>query len=364
LSPSASDRVVSVSEWCPAPSDAAQHLYPQISTLPRLSRLVNDFLILARKEYFTAREFEEIISRDAQLHAWLLRQANSGCFNPSRPIDSVADASVIIGLEALKRMVYVVCCRDLLHCRMRCYRYPGNGFWLHSLAVATCCRGLSTISPTDSLTGEEAFVAGLLHDVGKRIIDENLSRRGGPRPIPRRDEITACGLDHADLSSRIVSNWGLPGAIGEAICYHHDLAPTGSTRRGPALVAMANRICNTWGVGIWTYPKYDVEIRKSDIQDGLSVLQIDSQRLSRLLDELRRTLTSLDEMLRQLGNNSIADVDAPADMIETSADETDTPPEAEGRAGRRSALDKRQTDRQRRGAQRLRDKRRRRRKKR
>jgi len=106
---------------------AAEHLLPQIKRLPELSQVVNDFLTLSRKQYLTAREFEEVISRDRDLHAWLIRQANSGFFNPARPIHTIADASVIIGLDALQRMVHAVCSRDLLRYRMRCYHLPGNG---------------------------------------------------------------------------------------------------------------------------------------------------------------------------------------------------------------------------------------------
>jgi len=329
---------------------AADRLLPQIKRLPQLSHLVNDFLTLSRKQYLTAREFEEVISRDRDLHAWLIRQANSGFFNPARPILTIADASVIIGLDALQRMVHAVCSRDLLRYRMRCYHLPGNGFWLHSLAVAACCRSLAGAGDRCPLNAEEAFVAGLLHDVGKRVLDGLLPRRGGQRPIDRAQELAACGVDHAVLSARIIDQWGLPAGIGEAVRRHHASAEA-ALQPGGALVQLADAICTDWGVGIWTYPKLDLEIDPARYRRQLSALGFVNTVLVDQLDTLRPLLANLDEMLRALDHNPV---------VRKGSASSDTAAEAAGAAAPgnttgsddRSRHDRQQSHRQRSGRQR------------
>ena len=97
----------------PCLDDLAAELRPQIEALPRLTRLVVRYLaLLARDE--SPRALAEGLEADGVLSRWLLRQANSGYFNLPRPVVTLADALVVIGVEALTRMVFAVCTRDLL----------------------------------------------------------------------------------------------------------------------------------------------------------------------------------------------------------------------------------------------------------
>jgi len=192
----------------PAPAipqldDLTAALRPQVEALPRLTRLVVRYLaLLARDE--SPRALAEGLEADGVLSRWLLRQANSGYFHLPRPVVTLSDALLVIGVEALTRMVFAVCTRDLLTFHQ--HRYPGGGseFWKHGLICGALARALARhAGPWCGLVPEEALLAGLLHDLGKRPLDPLLDRRHGHRPVTREEERHAAGADHAAVSALI-----------------------------------------------------------------------------------------------------------------------------------------------------------------
>ncbi|MFO7652610.1 MAG: HDOD domain-containing protein [Candidatus Krumholzibacteriia bacterium] len=322
--------------------DLPPALADRLAHLPRLSAVVSDFLTLARKEYLTAREFESVLAGDPVLRAWLLRQANSGFFNLARPVRTLAEASVVIGLERLQRMVYAVCSRDLLDHRLKVYHYPDQGFWLHAMAVGVTARMLvDAASPPgpgsppgaggrSDLGAEEAFVAGLLHDAGKRVLDGVLPTAGGPRLVSRDDEREACGLDHAQISARIAASWSLPPSVVVAVAEHHGTAGAEAVEAGSgaALVGLADALCNTWGLGVWVYPRLKLE---PDVGPWLAVrraLLLDDDRAWEvLLARLRPVLGGLAEMLRLCRVNPVVDRPSP-ESADAAGDDRDAAGEA------------------------------------
>jgi len=332
------------------PDGRVLDLSERLAELPRIPDIVMDFLALARRDNLTAREFEATLARDAGLERWLLRQANSSHSGQVRRIETLAEAMVIIGFERLKRMVYAVSSRTLLDRRLRCYDHADQGFWLHAMATGVVARAL-----LDEATGvaarqeghpgrlcdlnrEEAFIAGLLHDVGKLVLDEALPRRGGRRKVSRAEERACCGFDHAWLSARIAASWRFPAGVIKAIAEHH--ADDREERiDGAALVACADTVCRTWGVGIATYPRTQVAVDPTPWQNLLAALGIDRAAWDSRLDELRPAIDGLAEMLRLCRTNLVAelsDADAAApDSPATTANRRCSPSADEDRRSER-----------------------------
>ncbi len=281
----------------PCLDDLAAELRPQVTALPRLTRLVVHYLaLLARDE--SQRALAEGLEADGALSRWLLRQANSGYFNLPRPVVTLADALVVIGVEALTRMVFAVCARDLLLVHL--HRYPGGGseFWKHGLICGTLARAFARhAGPSCGLVPEEALLAGLLHDLGKRPLDPLLDRRHGHRPVTRQEERRVAGADHAAVSALICETWDLPPAIVGAIAAHHadDPHPAG------AVLALADAVAHRRRGGAAD----DTPLPPGAWARWRGSLDLPIDELESLLVSVKPILAGLDEMMRLLGHEHV-----------------------------------------------------------
>ncbi len=263
--------------------------------LPSLSIVVSEFLALARRDFFTAKDFETVIRKDQALVARLLKVANSGLYGRSRSITSIPEAVVLIGVDNLKKIVYAVSGEGLVRRRMENYDFhPDQGFWLHSMGVGFATKVLVEASLRCPLHGEEGFVAGLLHDVGKLVIDDFLPS-GQPRPISREDEIKAVGLDHAELAEYILKQWNLPASMSSTVRYHHEYRNGGEMAGGSAALALAQGICSTWDLGRTVPMDLSQEVALEDFQELAEFLGLEATKWDQVIWDIRQILVSLDE---------------------------------------------------------------------
>jgi len=266
-----------------------------IENLPSLSTVVGEFLELASKEYFTAKDFEKVLIKDQALVARLLKVANSSFFGSSKEINSVSDAVVLIGMDNMKNIVYAVSSSGLLTKKLKNYSYSDTGFWLHSMAVAITSRVLMESVHNSPVNAEAVFVAGLVHDIGKLIMDNFLDAEQGPRKVTLAEERQTLGVDHCKLAEVSLRRWKIPEAIQKAVRHHHDPDPHDEEQFGALVVNMADRLCNTWNIGTQSLMDLGAEVDESDYEDALHVLSFPSGTFQPLLFELRQKLSTLDE---------------------------------------------------------------------
>ncbi|HOX26483.1 MAG TPA: HDOD domain-containing protein [Candidatus Krumholzibacteria bacterium] len=282
-------------------SALARELAPQIATLPRLSRVVERFLLDAARDTATAEDIGAALDLDPVLRGWVIRQANSGFWNLARPVTSVAEACVVMGLRPVSRLVYAACTRDLLRQPLTCYRYPGEGFWLHGLVAGTAARRLAdALGDASPLAPEAALLAGFLHDVGKLLLDRRLPRAGGPRHVTPAEERSVAGHDHGEYSAAVAAAWSLPAAIVEAVASHHDADPPPSAR----LLAVSDHLLRHWGVGIWTYPRCELAPPAQELAALAAPLGCSLPCLAHWWEGLPPVVDGLAEMLRALGHGT------------------------------------------------------------
>ena len=268
-------------------------------SLPSLSIVVSEFLTLARRDFFTAKDFETVISKDQALVARLLKVANSGLYGRSRSITSSPEAVVLIGVDKLKKIVYAVSGEGLTRQRLENYNYHvDQGFWLHSMGVGHATKVLVEASSKCPLIGEEGFVAGLLHDVGKLVIDEFLPT-GGPRPISREEEVKAVGLDHAELAEYIFKQWNLPASTASAVRYHHDYLNGGEMAGGAAALALAEQVCATWNLGMSVPMDLSQEVPQEQFSELTNFLALDPAKWDQVIWDIRQSLVGLDDVFNE-----------------------------------------------------------------
>ena len=265
----------------------------KLESLPSLNSVVLEFLELSQREYFTAKDYEKVISKDQALVARVLKQANSGLYGRSRSIHSIPEAVVLIGLESLKKIVFAVSTEGLTRQGLPNYAYlKDQGFWMHSLSIAQTSRVLAEMSPACPLRTEEIFVAGLLHDVGKLVIDEFLPASTGVR-ISREMETEAVGLDHSELAEYILTQWNLPEGITACVRYHHDYKQAGEWATAAAVLTLAENICAHWGVGRKHPVDLSEEVPVDKFLGILDDLDLPAEKWDQVIWDIRQNLVGL-----------------------------------------------------------------------
>jgi HD-like signal output (HDOD) protein len=264
-----------------------------VGQLPSLNRVVAEFLQLARREIYSARDFEAVLSKDQALVARLLKVANSGLYGRSRSISTIPEAVVLIGLEHLTKIVYAVSAEGLIRKDLVHYDFhPERGFWLHGLGVAHAASVVAEVSTDCPLRGDEAYVAGLLHDVAKLVIDDFLPESCVGR-VTLEEEIEAVGLDHAELAEYILRQWNLPEVITSTVRWHHAHDKAGPWCLGSVALFLAERICDNWGIGRWGKIDVAEDMPVDEFTELLAALGIPLERWEQIIWDIRQRLVHL-----------------------------------------------------------------------
>ena len=207
-------------------------------------------LAACRNENVTTSEISEIISHDPGLAIKLLQTVNSPIYGHSGQISSIQHATVVIGLRALKNLAISTAVGDVFGDGDVVTEETRKGLWSHSLACGSIARTLATV--TGRALPDEAFLAGVVHDVGKLFFAEYRPDEYGR--ILRQHaaestvevEIEAFGIAHTSVGVACGRTWGLPDVISDVICFHHQ--PDESDYSGDLVqvVSTANQLTRIW----------------------------------------------------------------------------------------------------------------------
>jgi putative nucleotidyltransferase with HDIG domain len=189
-----------------------------------------------------------VVERDVALSAKVLQLANSALFGLTQEVTSVQGAVMYLGAEAIRSLALTAEAFGRLAPR------HGDGFSIdefqdHAMLVA---RITAAVLPAGGVQ-LEAVTAALLHDIGKLVLVADrsshwaqLSREAVERQLPL-DQVEAEreGVTHADLGAHLLSLWGLPDGIAEAVAHHHrPVAVEGLELDAVAAVHIANALAH------------------------------------------------------------------------------------------------------------------------
>jgi len=305
----------------------------QVDSLPTLSPVALQVLTLGSAEEVDIDEVVRLLESDPALTATILglcRKADKGLGDR---IDTVKRAVVMLGMDAVRSAVLSVhvyeMMREQADTNDRSGRQPDAeqgeprfdrvGLWKHSVAVACASEMLAKANPKLGVQPDEAFVAGLLHDLGKLVLELVLPRAMGrvAELAERRSsdaapiERTLIGLDHHTAGRRIASRWRLPVALQDVMWLHsqpYRSLPDLPHRPLIGLVTLAKAFCRRQHIG-WSGDFGEPMTQASVCSD----VGIDPATLDTILPELisdvvdRSRLLHLDEQTdAQLMVQSIA----------------------------------------------------------
>jgi putative nucleotidyltransferase with HDIG domain len=179
----------------------------------------------------SAYQIGAIISEDPALSAKVLKLTNSAFYGLPRTVTSVKQAIVILGMDVVKSLVLSASVFETFSRNYKIDKGILDSFWRHSLLVAFMARIISRTKNFPSfLEAEEAFSAGLLHDIGKLVILAHLPEEfakikeamaKNPNELLSVLETKILGFDHAAVGGHLGQKWNLPKHLVDAIQYHH-----------------------------------------------------------------------------------------------------------------------------------------------
>jgi putative nucleotidyltransferase with HDIG domain len=214
----------------PGPAKRVELIIQQIESLPTLPVVAARLLQLTGDPESNAREIIQLVSSDQSLTARILSLACRANVGLRRETTTVEKAVLMLGLEAVRHAVLSIKVFEVFGPRrgQRDAAFDRSEFWKHCLAVA-CAAELLAREMDDRAAASEAFVCGLLHDLGKvaldvclpksfaRVVRQTNSRRECIADVERE----ILGVDHTVIGRRLAERWQLPAVIAEAIWLHH-----------------------------------------------------------------------------------------------------------------------------------------------
>lgn len=233
-----------------------ENLVRQVRDLPAMPDLAFKVMRLVDDPQTNAADVARVLSADQALTARLLKLANSAFYGASRRISTVTEAVVLLGMRTVRNMTVALKCQDMLAAALPGYAMRQGDLWRHSFCCAYAAQCLAKRSGYRIV--EEAFVGGLLHDIGKVVINVYLQAEfaciadlAAADNLPFMDaERAVLGFDHAEAGGRVLEKWRLPPTLVECVRYHH--APLDQPIPTPltALVHVADVLCLMLGVGL------------------------------------------------------------------------------------------------------------------
>ncbi len=249
--------------------------------LPTLPQVAWQAMQLIEDPDTSARELETLISRDQAVVSRVLRLANSAFCAFSRTVSTLKNAIVILGFRNVQVLV-VAAAYESLH---RDDSPQENLMWDHALAVSAAARILA--EECDYPRVEEAVTGGLLHDIGKLIMNQHLGERyeeimdlvsnEGMTFVEAEQDVF--GFTHADVGGMAVHKWNFSPSLEEAVFLHHDPKSAQADPELCAIVSLANHICVKLEIGLERLP--DLELSTTD---SVEILYLDEENVSRLFE--------------------------------------------------------------------------------
>jgi len=273
---------------------ALTDIVEEITQLPALPQVVNKIIRTVSDPESQVGEVSNLISREPAIVARILRMVNSAHFGLPQKINDVHRAIVVMGLKTLRSIL-------LSSSMIGTFRagqptgFHRAKFWKHSIACASITRELAEGAGADP---ELAFSVGLLHDVGKLIIDyyipqtmEQVLRKAKREKASFHEtELSLADLDHAFLGAELAATWELDEGLQNAIRSHHNFEIT-KDEIIYSCISFANYLCHMKGLaaGNFNTPKINRIAWKK--------LGLTQQDLPRLLNVVNREVSLADTIL-------------------------------------------------------------------
>jgi len=211
-------------------------------TLPSLPAIAVQVLDMAQKADVDITEIARLISKDPALSTKILRTVNSSFYARSKAVSTLSQALVILGLQSVKTLVLGFSLVSNIS-KTKSRGFDHITYWRRAIYAATAARVIA--SKISMVQQEEAFLCGLLKDIGMMVFDQvlgdkysTLFAKAASHPALAEIELTELGMTHADVGGILAEEWKLPPLLQVPIRNHHNVEAV----TDPALRKLTNLV--------------------------------------------------------------------------------------------------------------------------
>lgn len=254
---------------------ALARILKKVNELPSLPGIANRVIQLIDDPEAPSRHLCEVISRDQVLTSKILKMVNSAYYGLPRKISTLTEAVTILGLETLRTLAIGISAFRTLGYDTGVKGLSAGRVIQHSVACAAAAKLIAR--KIDFPMAEQAFLAGLLHDIGKMVMLKFLSdeyaliveKTNTEEINVVRAETEVLGIDHAQLGKILAEKWNLPDVLAEPIATHHKPEKDSENLLITEIVHLANAVAVSAGYGLGNNQDYFLDL--SSLKDvGLS----------------------------------------------------------------------------------------------
>jgi putative nucleotidyltransferase with HDIG domain len=274
-----------------------------VRRLPPLPQVLAKALALARDPRSRRSDLARVLALDQGMTGYFLFMVNSAYFGLPRRITSIDEAIGYLGFDTVEQVILALAASDTLSQAVPSYLMEREALWRHSVAVA---EGADWIAKGHRIgQPSEAYVAGLLHDVGKLGVDVLLHRLPDWHEAEAEEaeeaepvawtavERREVGSDHAAIGALMVRSWNLPDRVVEAVACHHDLTQAELDPRFAATVHLANVAALMAGIGLGVDG-----LRYALDESAIALLEWGEEDMMALVEQMEPAVQRAEQMLR------------------------------------------------------------------
>jgi HD-like signal output (HDOD) protein len=204
-----------------------EEILRKVTELPAMPQTVLKARQIMASEKSNFDELAQVLKADQAIASKLLKLSNSTYYGMRGKISSIQHASVVLGMKTLKEIIMLAGTSNMLAGTLKGYGLDAGDLWQHSLGTAFGAKLIAEkVSPE---LADDAFVAGLIHDCGKLVLDDPIFERRSlfthyletENQSFLMAEKSILGFDHTEIAYALCKKWNVPESLNTAIRYHH-----------------------------------------------------------------------------------------------------------------------------------------------
>jgi len=246
---------MALSELAPGPMESLGQILAEAGDPAPLPQVVMRVGQLTADPKATTAGLERLIGIDPALAVRVLALANSPYYSLTGQISSLHEAVVFLGNNTLRDMAAAITDFNHFLGRGDIPALARRSLWRHAVDTAQCARIIAGTLPAaarEAVGGDQAYTAGLLHDIGKLAIEHcrhalfvslmHMAELQHVRYHEIESEVMPFG--HAQIGAAQARHWDLPPSLCEAIAFHHTPMAASLCPKLTATVCLANEIAH------------------------------------------------------------------------------------------------------------------------